>query len=135
LLETLKKFFTQSDVVAAYTKKGNDFSKRVAESFSKQTSIVASGITPETIMALRARFILDWYENHHSKYPVKLFEYHKQLLQDGYFEAYTQWVFGAATSSASYQKWLETHKEQMDAFHKFQRGRVFKIPQGQYYHN
>lgn len=134
LLETLKKFFTQADVAATYIKKGNDFAKRVAETFARQSAVATTGITPETIMAVRARFILDWYENHHSKYPVKLFEYHKQLLQDGYFEAYTQWLFGAATSSAAYQNWLATHKEQMDAFQKFQRGRLFKIPAGQYYH-
>jgi hypothetical protein len=39
--------------------------------------------------------VLDWYKENGSKYPFRLFEHQRQLLQEGMFEAYNQWIFEA----------------------------------------
>jgi hypothetical protein len=82
---------------------------------------------------VRTRFILDWFATHGARYPFKLFEYQQQLLKEGMFEAYNQWLFGTVESLPAYDNWIKTHAEAHTAFTNFQKNRVFKIPQGQYY--
>jgi len=49
------------------------------------------------------------------------------------FDAYNQWLFGAADNLAQYEVWTKTHQEEYDQFTKLQRNKLFKVPQGQYY--
>jgi hypothetical protein len=82
---------------------------------------------------IRTRFILDWFQNHASKYPFRLFDYHQQLIREGMFEAYNQWLFGTVENLPAYDNWTKTHAEAYTKFTNFQRGRIFKMPAGQYY--
>ncbi len=50
------------------------------------------------------------------------------------FDAYNQWIFGAAQNLVAYQTWTEKHAVENEEFLKFQKGRIFKIPSKQYYH-
>ncbi|MGZ8550027.1 MAG: tetratricopeptide repeat protein, partial [Chitinophagaceae bacterium] len=61
------------------------------------------------------------------------FDYQQQLLKEGLFDAYNQWLFGAAENLAGYDSWSKTHTEQYEAFNTFQRNRIFRMPAGQYY--
>lgn len=111
------------------------FEQQVAATLSKQSKETAFGITPETLTAIRTLFILDWFNSTTATRPgFRLFEYQRQLLQQGMFEAYNQWLFGSVASTAAYQNWVTTHAEENKAFTDFQRGRIFKLPAGQYYH-
>jgi hypothetical protein len=74
---------------------------------SKQSSLINKGVTTETLTMIRARFILDWYENNASRYPFKLFDFHRQLLQEGMFDAYNQWLFGTTENLAVYDNWTK----------------------------
>jgi hypothetical protein len=76
---------------------------------------------------------LDWFATQASKYPFKLFDYQQQLLKEGMFEAYNQWLFGTVESLPAYESWIKTHAEAHTNFTAFQKNRVFKIPTGQYY--
>ena len=101
----------------------------------KQQSQATLGITPETLTAIRTRFILDWYDKYADQFPFRLFDHQRQLLQEGYFESYNQWLFGAATNNEAYQKWQKDHAEEMAGFLNFIRLKIFKIPPGQQYRN
>ena len=68
-----------------------------------------------------------------AKFPFKLFDFQQQLLKEGMFEAYNQWLFGEVENLAAYDSWTKTHTEQYTAFENFQKNRVFKMPSGQYY--
>ena len=101
---------------------------------NKQMSIAETGINTETLSMIRTRFILDWFSDKNAaKQPFKLFEQQQQLLREGMFEAYNQWLFGPAQNLTAYQSWVNLHSIEAEAFHKFQTGRIFKIPAGQYY--
>jgi hypothetical protein len=50
------------------------------------------------------------------------------------FDAYNQWIFGTVQNLPAYQNWANTHAEECNELSHFQRGRIFKIPRGQYYH-
>jgi len=103
------------------------------QTMAKQSSIANKGITAETLTMIRTRFILDWYTANAAKFPMRLFDYQQQLLKEGMFEAYNQWLFGAVEDLAAYDNWSKTHTDQYEAFNNFQKNRVFRMPAGQYY--
>jgi hypothetical protein len=100
---------------------------------NKQNPVVIRGINPETLTMIRTRFILEWDKNYAKKFPFRLFEFQDHLLQEGLFPAYNQWIFGASQNLAAYQNWTSNHSTETDALKKFQNGRTFKVPEGQYY--
>lgn len=112
---------------------GSAFEKAVASTYSKYTSMYADEITPETLTAVRARFILDWFQTNNPPYEYRLLTHQRQLLQQGMFEAYNQWLFGASASSSAYQNWVASHSQEIKDWQTYQRSVVYKIPSGQYF--
>ena len=134
LLKAYKeKLFAEADLMKGEEKNKSEFAKAFLQSMSKQSSLANKGITTETLTMIRTRFILDWYQNNATKFPLRLFDYQQQLLKAGMFEAYNQWLFGASENLAAYDAWSKTHADQYEAFNQFQRNRIFKMPAGQYY--
>jgi Tfp pilus assembly protein PilF len=128
-----EKLFADADLMKGEEKNKSEFARAFLQSLSKQASLTNKGITTETLTMIRTRFILDWYENYAAKYPFKLFDFQRQLLQEGMFDAYNQWLFGPVENLAAYDNWTKTHAEEYNAFDTFQHSRVFKMPPGQYY--
>ncbi len=133
VLDSYKKEFTDPGTFQNVKNK-NNFEQAFLQTLNKQNSISASGINPETLTMIRTRFILDWFNSYSTKYPFKLFDYHLQLLRDGLFDAYNQWIFGPAQNLVAYQDWTSSHSAEFDEFVKFQKGRIFKMQAQQYYH-
>jgi tetratricopeptide (TPR) repeat protein len=133
LLDSYKKLFADAQLSLPDNEK-NKFTEAFIKTMNKQTSVAANGINAETLTMIRSRFILDWYNENAAALPFKLFELHRQLLQDGIFEVYNQWLFGSVQNLAAYQNWIVAHAAEYDALMKFQKGRVIKFPAGQYYH-
>ncbi len=132
LLDSYKKLFVDADIEK--NKKDNSpFVQAFLQTVFKQSSVISSGINTESLIMLRTRFILDWFNEFGTKFPYRLFDWQKQLLQEGVFEAYNQWIFTAANNLPAYQNWTTTHTAEYDEMNRFQRGRIFKIPTGQYY--
>jgi len=133
LLDTYKqKLFTDLD---SKNKKQSDFEKAVAEIFNKQASLTSKGITIETLNMIRTRFILDWFNTYAKKYPFRLFDYQQQLIKEGMFEAYDEWLFGPVDNLAAFDQWTKNNSEVYTKFTTFQKGRIFKMPPNQYYQN
>jgi tetratricopeptide (TPR) repeat protein len=133
LLEGYKKLFADADL----EKNGagqSTFVQAFLQSMNKQSALASSGINAESLTMIRARFILDWYNDAGNKFPYKLFELQRQLLQEGMFDAYNQWIFMAAQNLPAYQNWITTNAVAYSELNRFQKGRIFKIPVGQYYH-
>ena len=128
-----EKLFAEADLSKGEEKNKSDFAKAFLQTMNKQASLAEKGINTETLTMIRTRFILDWFENYASRFPFRLFEYHRQLLQEGMFEAYNQWLFGTVENLTAYDIWTKNHSEEYTSFTNFQKGRVFKIPSGQYY--
>ena len=134
LLDGYRKLFTDVDI----TKNGegrNEFTQAYLNTLNRQSSIASMGITPESLTMIRTRFVLNWDKTYAQRFPFRLFEYHRQLLKEGLFDAYNQWLFGPVQNLTAYQNWTTTHNEAYKEFTDFQRGRVFKLPAGQNYQN
>jgi tetratricopeptide (TPR) repeat protein len=133
LLESYKKLFASTEITLAGAEK-NKFTEAYIKTISKQNEVATAGINTETLTMIRTRFILDWYQDYADKLPFKLFEFYRQLLREGMFDAYNQWVFESVQNLAAYQNWTVLHAAEYNEFTRFQKGRIFKIPTGQYYH-
>jgi tetratricopeptide (TPR) repeat protein len=132
LLESYKKFYT-IDPKAKPSKAKSEFTEAFTEVMNRNSAVANNGITTETLIMLRTRFILDWFKEYQGKFPFRLFEHHRQLLQEGMFEAYNQWIFEAAGNLAAYENWTKLNATQYSEFTRFQKSKLFKVPQGQYY--
>lgn len=132
LLSSYKKLFSNANLEQIPGDR-TSFEKAFLQTMNKQSSVAVQGINTETLTMIRARFILDWSNSFKTKYPYKLFELHQQLLQEGMFDAYNQWIFGSSENLVRYQQWTINHKEEYTAFINFQKSRNFKMPAGQNY--
>ena len=128
-----EKLFAEADLMKDEEKNKSEFAKNFLQVMNKQSSLASKGITTEVLTMIRSRFIIDWYGNYAVKYPYRLFDYHRQLLSEGMFDAYNQWLFGSVENLAAYDNWTKTHSEEYNKFSAFQKSRVFRMPPGQYY--
>ena len=132
LLEGYKKLFTDGDLLKNQNTK-SPFVLAYLNTLSKLSPVVAQGITTESLTVLRTKFVLAWFEKYPAGFPFRLFDYQRQLLKDGLFDAYNEWIFGATENLPSFQAWSNTHSDEYNRFINFQKGRIFKLPEGQYY--
>lgn len=132
LLEGYKKLYSETDINKNQDNR-NSFVKAYLDVMKKQAVVVGTGVTPDALAALRTRFILEWFKNYGEKLPFRLFEYQQQLARAGLFEAYNQWIFGAANNLSAFHQWTVTHSDEYNRFNTFQKNRVFKVPEGQFY--
>jgi Tfp pilus assembly protein PilF len=128
-----EKLFADANLLAGQEKNKNEFTKAFLDCMNKQSTLADRGINTETLTMIRARFILEWFDKYAGRFPYKLFDYQRQLLQEGIFNAYNQWLFGTVENLAAYDSWIKTHDEEYQNFVAFQKTRVFKMPSGQYY--
>jgi tetratricopeptide (TPR) repeat protein len=134
LLDVYKeKLFSDANLMTGQEKNKSEFAKAFLDCMNKQSSVADRGINTETLTMIRTRFILEWFDKYASKYPYKLFDYERQLIQEGIFSAYNQWLFGTVENLSAYDSWIKTHDEEYQNFVAFQKTRVFKMPSGQYY--
>ena len=86
MFDDYKKNYT-GNYLEEFLKKATPFENAVGEEFLKLNAITNYGITPESLVALRARFILHWYPVKAKKYTYKLFDLQRTLMQEGFFTA------------------------------------------------
>ncbi len=136
LLSNYKNVLSKQSNIEVLKSSGTDFEKAVAASMSAAMETETGDVSPEMITAFRARFLLNWSNTNAHAYPYRLFDFHLQLLRDGLFDAYNQWLFGTTINKNKYDNWVYTHDEEMQNFTQFQHNVLFKMPAEQYYgHN
>lgn len=132
LLSNYRKLFATENL-NALSASTNPFEKAIGTIYSGYNSMYTESITPEQLTAIRTRFILDWYKGGTPMYNYRLFEHQQLLLQQGMFDAYNQWLFGASSSTSAYQVWINNHPTEVKDWMTYLRSVVYKIPSGQYF--
>jgi Tfp pilus assembly protein PilF len=132
LLEGYKKLFTDADIMKRQNTK-SPFVAAYLNILGKLSFTVSEGVTAESLTILRTKFILNWFETYPANFPFRLFDHQRQLLKDGMYNAYNEWIFGAAQDLPAFQTWSNAHSDEYTRFINFQKGRIFKLPEGQYY--
>jgi hypothetical protein len=121
-----EKLFAEADIMKGEEKNKSEFAKAFLQGIGKQSALTNNGISTETLTMIRARFILDWYETNAGKYPFKLFDFQRQLLQEGMFDAYNQWLFGASENLDAGRAVLSELSEKPKARNEKREGWPFK---------
>jgi len=93
----------------------------------RHADVLSSGVNTESLTMLRSLFIIDWFKEHAANYPFPLFNFQQQMLQEGYFESYQQWLFGSAENLSEFKKWTTAHSDDYSNFIKWHQNKVFKI--------
>jgi len=106
-----EKLFTDADIMKGEEKNKNEFSKAFLTTMGKEAAMVTTGINTEVITMVRTKFILDWFNTYAGKFPYKLFDFQQQLIKDGLFDAYNQWLFGSVEDLAAYESWTKTNAD------------------------
>lgn len=133
LFDQYKALFSSSTIIRKYISSGKPFEKAVATTLEKYTNILSDGVTTESLIALRGQFIVDWFQSDNYKtFPFRLFDRERQLLKQGNFEAYNQWLF-SSSNEAAYNNWASLHQDDLNAFNAFHRSVIFKPLKGEYY--
>ena len=133
ILDTYKDLFAGSTLTNSINDTKNSFAKAVLQTYAKQTSAANQVLSTETLGMLRTRFILDWNNANTKKFPFKLFDYHTQLMKEGLYDSYNQWMFGPADNEEAFKNWASLHTEEYNKFTDFHKSRIFKMPPGQVY--
>lgn len=144
LLESYKSLFNNPDALSpalpsldGSKKSGQDdipdFRHAVLNTIAKSSSVVMHGVTPDALIMLRTRFILEWRRFYKLYYPYALFDFQQQLLKNGLFEAYNQWIFGPAANQANYRTWTQLHKEDYDRLMQYFQQTPLQPKAGEFY--
>lgn len=133
LLESYKRIYMPGDTKKFFVKAPSPFEIDFLTIMGKQNELSLRGITPESLLIIRSRFLLDWFNANENKYAFHLFDHMRYLMREGMFEAYNQWLFGPASDPNAYQNWIRTHEDEYLAFSSYQRNKLFKMPAGQHY--
>jgi tetratricopeptide (TPR) repeat protein len=110
----------------------NAFSGAFLYKLMRQIGAAANGINVESLAMVRTRFIIEWFADKNVP-AFKLFEYQQQLLKDGVFDAYNQWIFGSFENQEKYKNWTQANSTEHQALLKYLANHTLKIPEGQYY--
>jgi Tfp pilus assembly protein PilF len=132
IAEQYKKLFADAALLKNQNTK-NAFESAFINELNNHANAISNGVSTESLTVLRTEFILSWFDKPVNQFPFRLFDYHQQLLKEGLFNAYNQWLFGSALSLPQFQAWTAAHANDYNRFIEFQKGRIFKIPAGQYY--
>jgi len=85
------------------------FETAVQKTFTLLTPVVSDGITTENLVMVRTRFLMDWFATYSAKYPYPLFSYLRDMVSNGRFDIYNEWLFGNAENKEQYIAWNKFH--------------------------
>lgn len=91
--------------------------------------ILRRGFDLETVIMLRARILLDWKQNYSIHYPSSLLYYQNRLMEEGYFDVYNQWLFGAYLNSQEFASWKSRNQETFTNFEQWHRRHPLQMAQ------
>lgn len=127
-----KKLFT-ANTLTQINSKAKGFGKAFTDVLVKNYQPLTAD-TIGSITTIRMLATADWVNTGNSKkYPFRLFDLHRQLIDNKSFEAYNQWLFGNAADPGKYDQWKQANTAQMGQWEQLLHNVVFKIPAGQYY--
>ena len=115
--------------------KFSGFEGAVYNTFLKLSPIVSDGVNPENLTMLRTRFMMDWMRQYAAQYPFTLFARQNEMLRNGYFDAYNQWLFGKAASMPEYEAWTRFHPEAIPDFEAWMQQHSFKLSSSDFYND
>lgn len=105
--------------------KQSGFIDLVQQGLLQQAAVMTDGVTADNLLMARVRFLNQWQKTHARRYPCALFNYWDDLLRNGHFDAYNQWLFAPVINPAEYNSWKTFHPNAVPAFDAYQQQHPF----------
>lgn len=115
--------------------KAPDFITLVQQQLLQQAAVMTDGVTVENLIMARVRFLNQWQKSYARRYPFALFSYWDDLLRQGDFDAYNQWLFAPAINPAEYNSWKTFHAGALPRLETVQQAKPFKPKARQAYND
>lgn len=112
-----------------------NFEEACLKIFDNIRTVVTGGISVDNLAQLRTRFLLEWNKSFAKIYPLELIDYQQQLILNGHFESYNQWLFGKLDNDAIFKQWTQKYASHMNTFDTYMRSNKLIPKENQYYHN
>ncbi len=132
ILEAYKSLFTNPGSAITDTA-GIKFDDAIRFTLLQAAPTVSDGFTPENLTMLRTRFVMDWLQNFSRKYAFSLVYYLNDLLKNGQFDAYNQWLFGKVENAAQFEAWKKFHPEAIPSFEKWKENHPLQMRTTDFY--
>jgi len=85
--------------------------------YSRLTPVVSDGASTENLTMVRTRFLMDWFSSAGNRaHPFSLFTYQDDLIRNGKFEIYNEWLFGKAENEVEFTAWNKFHEGDITRF-------------------
>ncbi|XZF13804.1 tetratricopeptide repeat protein [Chitinophagaceae bacterium MMS25-I14] len=92
------------------------FEDAVSDIYMKLSPVVSDGVTTENLIMLRTRFLMEWANTYAAQYPFTLFTFQDNLVREGSFDVYNQWLLGKAENQQQYEAWNKFHEGESSTF-------------------
>lgn len=115
------------------TEEADNFKDAVIQVYTNLTPVISDGVTTENLVMVRIRFLMDWFDKFGRQYPYPLFSYQDNLVRNGKFEIYNEWLFGGAESPVEYNAWNQFHEGDISRFLQWRVAHRLRPEAGQSY--
>jgi tetratricopeptide (TPR) repeat protein len=117
-----------ADTSAASLPFPNLFELTVAKSIGNTKKISLKGLN-----SIRNSYVTLWYKmKNNEKYPNVLFNWHKYLIDKGYFKAYNYWLFNNGNVN-EFEKWGKDNYDEFKEFAEWFTANPMKIDKEHYF--
>ncbi len=91
--------------------------KTMSKVYWELLPVVSDGITSENLTMLRTRFLIEWQRG--KTRTEAIFKYQDELVKNGWFDIYNEWLFGKAEHAGQYEAWNKFHTGDMERFEQW----------------
>jgi len=125
-------FSKKSETINIYGIEGLKNFKMPFGSFVYETNFTKAlagekNIDLNSLSRIRERFIDFYYSgNFNEKYPIVLFDFHRELIKQGHFEAYNHWLFMMGDEEA-FEVWYNENTMKFEGFADWYSDNVMKL--------
>ncbi len=130
--DTLKKQLYQGwenickyNIVDKNTKKENsvafwekpNYEMAISTELFELSPTTSDGVSTENLTMLRTRFVMNYLKKYRAtKLDFGLFDWQNEMIKNGKFDIYNEWLFGKAESEAGFNAWNTFHPGDMNRF-------------------
>lgn len=120
---------------AAATTTIQGFEDAVYSTYLKLSPVISDGISAENLIMLRTRFMMEWNKSYAQRYPFSMYTRLDDMLRNGYFDIYNQWVFGNIDNPQQFDAWTKFHPEAMEKIEQWLNGHPYRPGAGDFYNS
>ena len=111
------------------------FEEAVYDTYIKLSPVMSDGVYTENLIMLRTRFLMDWTLKYAAKYPFSLFARHNNMITNGYFDSYNQWLFGKVENLQQYDNWKKFHDKALPQLESWLQRNPYRPTSSDFYND